>query len=97
MQFPIPYKPIGSSDTRETDEWFVSPGAETYYAIAVTDARAARRLANHLDKLPMRCTGAVRIGLKDRALNNWLDEFALLAERSPQQVDWRAIEVRDVL
>jgi hypothetical protein len=97
MRFPIPYKPIGSSDTRETDEWLVSPGAETYYAIAVTDARAARRLANHLDKLPMRCTDAIRFGLKDGALNNWLDEFALLAARSPQQVDWRAIEVRDVL
>lgn len=97
MQFPIPYKPIGSSVSRETDEWFVSPGAETYYAVAVTDGHAARRLANHLDKLPMRCTEAVRFGLKDGALSNWLDEFALLAARSLQQVDWRAIEVRDVL
>ncbi|MDH3612387.1 MAG: hypothetical protein OEU90_01440 [Gammaproteobacteria bacterium] len=97
MEFPIPYVPMGRSNTRETDEWLVSPRADTYYAIAVADARAARRLANHLDKLPMRCSDAVRFGLRNGALQNWLDEFAMLTARSAQHVDWRAIEVRDVL
>lgn len=97
MQYPIPYSPMGSGDTRETDEWFVSPGAETYYAIAVADARAARRFANHLDKLPMRCRSKTQFGLRNRELQSWLDEFAMLAARSAPHIDWRAIEIRDVL
>ena len=97
MQLPIPYRPMGRSNARETREWLVAPTADTYYAIAVADERVARRLANHLDKLPLRCTDAARLGLKDRSLQRWLNEFATLAARSPQYVDWRAIEVRDVL
>lgn len=97
LEFTIPYKPIGRGDTRETDQWLVSPGADTYYAIAIADTRAARRMANHLDKLPLRCADGVRPGLRNQSLQRWLDEFAMLAARSGEQFDWRAIEVRDVL
>lgn len=97
MELPIPFDPVGHGDVREAADWLVSPGAETYYAIAVTDSRAARMLANHLDKLPMRCTDAVRLGLTSHALQRWLAEFARLAERAAPHVDWRAIEVRDVM
>jgi len=97
LEFPIPYLPTGSSDTRETKQWLLSPSAETYYAIAVADTRAARRFANHLDKLPLRCADGIRLGLKNQSLQRWLDEFAMLAARNAGQFDWRAIEVRDVL
>jgi len=97
LEFPIPYLPIGSSDTRETKQWLLSPVAETYYAIAVADTRAARRFANHLDKLPLRCADGIRLGLKNQSLQRWLDEFATLAAQNAGQFDWRAIEVRDVL
>ena len=97
VELPIPYLPIGSSDTRETKQWLLSPVAETYYAIAVADTRAARRFANHLDKLPLRCPNGIRLGLKNQSLQRWLDEFAMLASQNAGQFDWRAIEVRDVL
>ncbi len=97
MRLPIPFRPMGRTSTRETEEWLVTPTADTYYAIAVADERVARRLANHLDKLPQRCTAAAKPGLKNRSLERWLDEFETLAARSSQHVDWRAIEVRDVL
>ena len=97
LKFPIPYLPIGSSDTRETRQWLLSPAAETYYAVAVADTRAARRFANHLDKLPLRCAAGSRPGLKNQSLRRWLDDFAALAARNAGQFDWRAIEVRDLL
>ena len=97
MRYPIPYTSPGNSQTREAPEWLVSPGVDTYYAIAVTDARAARQFANHLDELPLRCGGSLRPGLTNNALHRWLDEFAVLAARHARHVDWRAIEVKDVL
>lgn len=97
IEFPIPYLPMGSSDTRETSQWLLSPVAETYYAIAVADTRAARRFANHLDKLPLRCAEGIRPGLKNQSLQRWLNDFATLAARNAGRFDWRAIEVRDVL
>jgi len=97
MRYPIPYTSLGNSQFRETPEWLVSPGVDTYYAIAVTDAGAARQFANHFDDLPLRCNSSVRRGLTNNALHRWLDEFALLAARHARHVDWRAIEVKDVL
>ena len=97
LELPIPYLPIGSSDTRETKQWLLSPAAETYYAVAVADTRAARRFANHLDKLPLRCADKIRPGLKNQSLQRWLEDFAALAARNAGQFDWRAIEVRDLL
>lgn len=97
MRFPIPYTSLGSSQTRETPEWLMAPGVDTYYAFAVTDASAARQFANHFDELPMRCNSSLRPGLTNNALHRWLDEFAVLAARHASHVDWRAIEVKDVL
>ena len=97
MRYPIPYTSLGSSQSQETPEWLVAPGVDTYYAIAVTDARAARQFANHLDDLPLRCNNGLRPGLTNNALHRWLDEFAMLAARHAGHVDWRAIEVKDVL
>jgi hypothetical protein len=97
MRYPIPYTSPGNSQARETPEWLVSPDVDTYYAFAVTDARAARQFANHFDQLPMRCNSSLRPGLTNNALHRWLDEFAVLAARHAGHVDWRAIEVKDVL
>jgi hypothetical protein len=97
MRYPIPYTSLGNSQTREAPQWLVSPGVDTYYAFAVTDSRAARQFANHFDVLPVRCNSGLRPGLKNNALQRWLDEFAMLAARHARHVDWRAIEVKDVL
>jgi hypothetical protein len=97
MRYPIPYAPIGSSETRQAATWLAAPHTDTYYALAVSDSRAARELANHIDRLPQRCGSTLRRGLTNNALQRWLDELVVLAARHARHVDWRAIEVKDVL
>ena len=97
MRYPLPFTTMGNSEMREAREWQASPGVDTYYAFAVNDSRAAREFANHIDTLPLRCTGSIRRGLEDNALHRWLEKFAGLAERHARHVGWRAIEVKDVL
>lgn len=93
----LPIARFGSVQARRTDEWRITPDADTYYAVAIADARAARRIANHIDLLPVRCGSSLRPGLQGDAMRRWLDEFATLAARSVGAVDWRAIELKDVL
>jgi hypothetical protein len=97
MRYPVPFTAIGSSEMRETGAWRIAPGVDTYYAFAVTDARAAREFANHIDALPLRCSRSLRRGLENNALHLWLDEFAVLAARHAPHVGWRALEIKDVL
>lgn len=96
LQFPIAWFREHSGQMRETTEWLVEPRVDTYYAIAVADARSARRLANHIDKLPMRCGANSRPGLTGAALSSWLDDFAMLAAQSADHFDWRALQLKDV-
>ena len=95
MRFPIPRTTAGDGSA-ETYQWLVQPDLDTFYAVALTDARAARSIANHIDRLPMRCSDAVRPGLRGADLQEWLDEFALLAANAAQNFDWRALQVKDV-
>jgi hypothetical protein len=97
IQFPVTYAHSLNSETIDTDEWYVTPIRDTYYAIAISDEKAARRMANHLDSLPIRCGASTRRGLSGQALNEWLDEFAALAAASAQHIDWRAVEIKDLL
>lgn len=97
LRFPLVYTHSRNSETIETDEWLVAPLRDTYYAIAISDERTARRIANHLDQLPIRCGASTISGLTGQALRAWLDEFSSLAAGSAQHIDWRAIEIRNVL
>jgi hypothetical protein len=97
VRFPIARTTTSSRNWAETYEWNLAPDLDTYYAVVVTDAAVARRIANHMDRLPMRCTEALRPGLEDRELQEWLNGFAMLTARNSQHVDWRAIEVSNVL
>ena len=97
FQFPVSYAHSLNSETIDTDDWYVTPLRDTYYAIAISDERAARRIANHLDQLPIRCGASTRRGLSGQALQEWLDEFATLAAISANHIDWRAIEIKDLL
>lgn len=97
LRFPIARTTTSSRDWSETYEWDLAPDLDTYYAVVVTDATVARRMANHMDRLPMRCTDALRPGLEDNELQAWLNDFAMLTAHAAQHVDWRAIEVRNVL
>ena len=95
MQVPVPR--YANTRVTETYEWLVEPDTETFYALAVTDAGTARQLANHIDRLPIRCGRAGRPGLAGDELRHWLEEFALLAAHSAEFIDWRALRVRNVL
>ena len=97
LRWPLPGTSPGTDTIFESRQWLLDPGVDTYYALAVTDAVAARQIANLLDELPVRCGGSIQPGLENNALHRWLDEFAMLAARHDGHVDWRAIQVKDVL
>ena len=97
LQFPIARTTTSRRNWSETREWAMAPELDTYYAFAVTDATVARRIANHMDRLPLRCGDALRPGLEDEDLQTWLTGLAMLTARESEHVDWRAIAVRDVL
>jgi len=97
LRFPIARTTTSSRNWSETFEWDLAPDLDTYYAVVVTDAKVARRIANHMDKLPMRCSEALRPGLEDGDLRRWLNGFAMLTADASEHIDWRAIEVRNVL
>jgi hypothetical protein len=50
-----------------------------------------------MDRLPMRCSEALRPGLEDDELQSWLTGLAMLTANAAEHIDWRAIEVRNVL
>ena len=97
LKFPLAYAHPRNSEAFEIDDWYVEPTRDTYYAIAISDEKMARRVANHIDYLPLRCGEPTRLGLTGAALREWLNDFSRLAAISAQNLDWRAIEIRDVL
>ena len=97
LRFPIARTSTQKRNWAETHEWQLDPELDTYYAVVVTDAGVARQIANHMDKLPLRCSEALRPGLEDEELRDWLSDLAMLTARASQHVDWRAIAVRNVL
>ena len=97
LRFPIARTSTQKRNWAETHEWQLDPELDTYYAVVVTDAGVARQIANHMDKLPLRCSEALRPGLEDDELLDWLSDLAMLTARASQHVDWRAIAVRNVL
>jgi len=97
LRFPIARTSTSSRNWTETFEWDLAPDLDTYYAVVVTDAKVARRIANHMDRLPVRCSDALRPGLEDADLQSWLTGFAMLTANAAEHIDWRAVEVRNVL
>ncbi len=85
-----------SGDWMPVEEWDSKPGSETYYVIAVSDSRTARRVADLVAELPQRCSDSVRLGLTGSALDGWLSDLDRELVRGHQNMDWRAIRVRQV-
>ena len=94
----LPVSGISNEDHnwKETTEWSLSPEYRTFYAVAVTDAKTARKMANIIDALPQRCSENTASGLMGSELRDWLAEFAMFAARYPGGFDWRAIEVYNI-
>jgi hypothetical protein len=96
LNIPIPRTTTDRNNWMETDDWDMDTTTDTFFAVVATNDVVARRLANHINRLPPRCSKSMRPGLKDSALKNWLEEFASITSRSTQHTDWRAIRVRDI-
>jgi hypothetical protein len=96
LSFPIAKTTTERANWTAVYEWEIDSGADTFFAVVATNADVARRLANHIDSLPLRCSTSMRPGLKGSALRDWLTEFASLTAESAQHIDWRAIRVRDL-
>lgn len=97
LEVPLPIDAVRADAATATSDWQITPDADTYYALAVSDSRAAHAVARHLRKLPQRCTSAVRFGLRDAELDAWLAELVQTIDPWQDSVDWRAIQVRSVL
>lgn len=78
------------------NEWQLEPDADTYYAIAVSDSRAARALSAHLDELPQRCSESVRAGYEGRELAAWLTTLSSTVAKLQPFVDWNAIRIKNI-
>jgi hypothetical protein len=78
------------------DKWELSPSMDTYYVVAASDNKAARALARHIERLPLRCTASVRQGMKGVELQRWLEELEAIASHWQTQIDWQLIRVRNL-
>lgn len=78
------------------EKWELSPSMDTYYVLAASDNRAARALARHIERLPLRCTASVRQGLKGAELKRWLEELETMAGHWKSDIDWQLIRVRNL-
>ena len=77
-------------------EWRLNPDADTYYAIAVSNSKAARAIAAHLAALPRRCSESVRLGYEGQELESWLTALSSEVARWQPFVDWNAIKIKNI-
>ena len=96
IRFPLPLESLPSSSWAVADSWQLHPDRETYYVVAATDTKAARALAQHIERLPKRCSASVRGGLEGTDLKRWLEELALVTEHWQGAIDWRSIRVKSI-
>jgi hypothetical protein len=78
------------------NEWRLEPDADTYYAIAVSNSKAARAIGDHLTALPRRCSESVRVGFEGRELESWLTGLSSEVARWQPFVDWNAIKIKNI-
>jgi len=96
IRFPLPLESLPSSSWAVADSWQLQPDKDTYYVVAATDTKAARALAQHIERLPRRCTASIRGGLEGAELQRWLEQLAAVTEHWQNAVDWRSIRVRSI-
>lgn len=96
LDYALPLISLARDASSPATAWQIRPDADTYYAIAVSDSKAARALSRHLAQLPRRCTLSVRPGLEGVQLKNWLADFSAVVDQWQPHIDWQAIHVRNV-
>lgn len=96
LRLALPTTLLSGNQWRPESRWQIDPDADTYYAIAVSDSKAARALATHLDRLPRRCSDSVRPGYEGSELEAWLAGLSRTIDRWQPHIDWHAIKVKNV-
>jgi len=96
MQYALPLLSLTRDASSPVADWPANPDADVYYAIAVSNSRAARALSAQIEQLPRRCSVSVHPGLEGIRLENWLMEFSKTIDELQPYVDWQAIRVRNV-
>jgi hypothetical protein len=96
LEYALPLLALTHDALSPATGWPLDPDADIYYAIAVSDSKAARALSRQLDQLPRRCTISVHPGLEGIRLENWLAKFSTTVDQWQPHVDWQAIRVRNV-
>ncbi|MDJ0927918.1 MAG: hypothetical protein QNJ73_09730 [Gammaproteobacteria bacterium] len=91
LQFPAP-----DDDRVSASAWQGHAGLESFYAIAVSNDRAARELAVLVEQLPTRCALSATQGLSGSALEAWLARLGSFNNRWQHAVDWQAVRVEHV-
>jgi hypothetical protein len=93
VSFSLIKDSMGSGNWQAGDRWDLDPTKDTYYAVAASDAKAARAISRHIERLPLRCSPSLRSGLQGAALQRWLDELNAISAHWASSVDWQAIRV----
>jgi hypothetical protein len=96
LQMPLPVNAVAQDVVSGIQDWSRVPEGDTFYALAVGNSEAAHVLSRHLQKLPLRCTPAVRFGLRNDELDEWMAELATILDGWREDVDWQALQVRNV-
>ncbi len=77
-------------------DWMIDPDADTFYAIASSNTKAARALGHHLEQLPKRCSRGMRPGLEGAELRRWFSELNAITGRWRSDIDWQSVRVKNV-
>ena len=96
VRLSLPMETIANVTWKPADGWNLSPDADTYIAIAVSDTIAARAIAAHLQRLPARCTESVRVGLEGASLRAWTRDLIAIIENWQTHIDWESVSVKNV-
>jgi len=94
--FPVPDSGTRTRNVANGGRWLIEPETTTYYAVAVDNARDARRVAALVDRLPALCAGYTDNRFRGYALQQWLESLSHLMLELGPRAEWRAVEVNPV-
>lgn len=96
LLFPLTMEAAALPSWLPGNDWTIEADADTYYAVASSNTKAARALARHFEQLPKRCGYSLRPGLEGAALHRWFRELETIANHWRSEIDWQSVRVRNV-
>lgn len=96
LLFPLSMESASPPSWLPGKDWLIEPDADTFYAIASSNTKAARALGHHFEQLPMRCGNGVRPGLEGAELRRWFSELDAITQHWRSEIDWRSVRVKNV-